>query len=403
MTILEDYTQFDGLHWETGTVRNFLAYRGVTAPHTGRPYSEALLLGISGGAVMGYFTFAYEGYDPMARILTRNTFDPWERMLSRLGVAQDVRQTTGAAKGVANLRETLADGLPAIVWADMWSLPYNALTYDAGMWGMMPILVYGYNEDGDMVRVADRARVGLTVTPAALAEARGRIKKDRQRIVTLGAPDPARLAAAVSAGIRDCIALYSEKPPKGARHNFGLAAYDWWAEQLRNPRARRSWAREFPRGVRLWAGLTSAFSDIRTFGKDSPAERAMYADFLDEAAVILERPALGAAASEFRRSSAAWGVLSEIMLPASDAVLGESGRLILGRHDAFLACGNDARAEMVAADVRLAELRGAAAEAFPLDADAVVGLQGRMAEQLLAIREIEARAVDLMRAAMADS
>jgi hypothetical protein len=77
--------------------------------------------------------------------------------------------------------------------------------------------------------------------------------------------------------------------------------------------------------------------------------------------------------------------------------------LILGRHDAFLACGNDARAEMVAADVRLAELRGAAAEAFPLDADAVVGLQGRMAEQLLAIREIEARAVDLMRAAMADS
>ena len=68
MPILENYQQFNGRHWETGTVCNFLAYTGVKAPHTGRPYSEALLMGVSGGAVMGYFSFAYEGYDPHARI-----------------------------------------------------------------------------------------------------------------------------------------------------------------------------------------------------------------------------------------------------------------------------------------------------------------------------------------------
>ncbi|MCA9971464.1 MAG: hypothetical protein KC425_14665, partial [Anaerolineales bacterium] len=76
MTTLPTYNQFDGRHWETGTVRNFFAYRGVTAPHTGRPYSEALLLGVSGGLALGHFTFAYEGYDPQCNILTRNTFDP---------------------------------------------------------------------------------------------------------------------------------------------------------------------------------------------------------------------------------------------------------------------------------------------------------------------------------------
>jgi hypothetical protein len=61
MPKLKDYNQFNGRHWETGTVHNYFAYTGVKAPHTGQPYSEALLMGVSGGAVMGYFSFAYEG------------------------------------------------------------------------------------------------------------------------------------------------------------------------------------------------------------------------------------------------------------------------------------------------------------------------------------------------------
>ena len=72
----ENFTVFDGRNWETSSFVNFMASRGFKAPHSGMPYSEALLMGVSGGAVMGYFSFAYEGYDPMCRILTRNTFDP---------------------------------------------------------------------------------------------------------------------------------------------------------------------------------------------------------------------------------------------------------------------------------------------------------------------------------------
>jgi hypothetical protein len=49
MPILIDYHYFDGTHWEMGSVHNFFAYRGFNAPHTGKPYSEALLMGISGG------------------------------------------------------------------------------------------------------------------------------------------------------------------------------------------------------------------------------------------------------------------------------------------------------------------------------------------------------------------
>src|SRR5690606_4481316 len=147
-----------------GTVANFMAFRGMRAPHTGKPYSEALLLGVSGGAVMGYFSFAYAGYDPAARILTRNTFDPWTTMLSRLGVAQNVFHTAKPDAAVRNLTHALDEGTPAIVWADMWGLPYNALSFDAGMWAMFPILVYGYDAADDTVNIADRARVGLRAT-----------------------------------------------------------------------------------------------------------------------------------------------------------------------------------------------------------------------------------------------
>lgn len=401
MPALKEFNHFDGRHWETGTVANALAYQGVLAPHTGRPYSEALLLGVSGGAAMGYFPFAYTGYDPTARILTRNTFDPWTRMLSRLGVAQDLRRTASPSKAASNLVEALEDGLPAIVWADLWSLPYNALDYDEGMWAMFPILVYGYDESDNVVRIADRARIGLTVTTAALAEARGRVKKDRYRLVTLAAPDADRLPSAVSAGIWDAIKLFTEAPPKGSRHNFGLAAYDHWRAVLTRSGGRQNWEQVFPKGRALWSGLTSAFADIRVFGKGVPADRALYASFLEEAVDILQCPVLADAADAFREAGDAWHRLSELMLPASVPLLGDTADQILDRHEAFLMRGNAAQADMEAIDVQLSALQSAAEQAFPLDDTGVTELQATMADQIAVIRDVETRAVALLREAMA--
>ena len=94
MPNLTNYDAFEGRHWETGTVRNALAYQGVKAPHTNAPPSEALLMGISGGAVFGYFTFDYEGYDPILSLLTRNTFDPLDTLFERLAIPQNYHHTS---------------------------------------------------------------------------------------------------------------------------------------------------------------------------------------------------------------------------------------------------------------------------------------------------------------------
>lgn len=399
MPTLQDYQQFNGRHWETGTVHNFYAYRGVNAPHTGQPYSEALLMGVSGGIVMGYFVFTYEGYDPMARILTRNTFDPWDTFLSRLGVAQHIQHTSKPEKGLANLLDTLEEGVPAIVWADLFSLPYNAIPPDEQMWAMMPILVYGH--ENDAVWIADRAKVPLTVTPTALAAARARVKKDKFRLVTLDPPDEGKLATAVTQGIWDCINLFTEKPPKGSKNNFGFAAYQHWAEMLVKPKAKRSWAKEFPPGIKLYAGLTSAFTDIETFGHEGGADRGKYADFLDEAGLILDKPALKPIAQQFRASQEAWHKLGMALLPDEVPLLQETRQLMLESHRLFLEEGNEGLAKRVGVNGRLAAIKAELAASFPLNGAEVQELHENIRAHILAIHDIEQKAIAALKDAMA--
>ena len=144
--------RFNGRHWETGSIHNALALQGYIAPHTGEPFSEALLLGVSGGITFGYFTFEYKGYLPHFALLTRNTFDPFPTILERLGIVQDVRQTDKVEIAEKNLTEALSSGLFPILWADQFSLPYNGLPDDKGTWGMAPILAV--DQSGEDVGIA---------------------------------------------------------------------------------------------------------------------------------------------------------------------------------------------------------------------------------------------------------
>ena len=400
MPTLDNYNQFEGLHWETGTVRNYYDFCGVKAPHTGKPYTEALLMGISGGAVMGYFVFAYQDIDPHARILTRNTFDPMETMLQRLGAVQDVRQTASAERAVGNLVDALANGAPVITWVDAMSLLYDPQPYEFEFPHMLPVVVYGFEEETDRVWIADRARVPLVASTGQLASARAKVKKFRHRIMTLKEPDADKLQEAVQSGIRDSIQLYTEKPPKGARHNFGFAAYQRWADALRKPKMRGSWDKEFPRGRKMYAGLESVFSDTHTYGKEGFAERDVFATFLDEAAEILERPVLREAAEQFRASALAWRDLGLLLLPESVPVWAEARRLMLENQRLFLEQGDAAyEAGRTNAD-RLIEIRRQMETDFPLSEEEVVSFREEIAAQVLKISAIEEPAVAAMIEAM---
>ncbi len=401
MTVLSNYNCFIGTHWETGSVANALAHRGVKAPHTGQPYSEALLMGVSGGAVMGYFNFAYEGYDPQARILTRNTFDPWDTMLSRLGVIQNTQHTNKPERGVHNLVDALEEGHAPIVWADIFSLPYNVLSKDEGMWAMFPHVVFGFDEQNNIAHLADRIPLSLTIPADVLHMARARVKKDKFRVVTFDPPVADKLVSAVQLGICDSIKLFTEKPPKGSKNNFGLKAYEWWAEQLTNPRARMSWEKEFPAGRKMLAGLTSTYDDIIHFGKrDDPADRGKFADFLDEAAVILDRPELSNVATSFRTSANAWRKLSIALLPEEVEPFRQYRELMDRSSQLFAEKGANATEDRQQIAAQQEAILIAMETEFPLDATGVQTMREKIASQLITIREIEAAAVSTLKLAM---
>lgn len=398
MTTLARYNQFSGRHSETGSVANLLAYQGA-------PLSEALLLGIGGGIAFGYFTFEYEGYRPHLILLPRNTFDPLDTLLDRLVISREVLQTTNADKALRNLLDVLENGQPAMVWVDKFLLPYMQLPYDERNWRVEPVVVFGV--DGDTVYLADRANVPLTAPLDAFMQAWGRVKQERFRIMTLDAPDMARLPGAVQKGIWQCISLFTDKPPKGRKENFGFAAYDYWADMLTNTHNKASWARYFPAGERLYAALAGdvvqpgGYDWICDWSAAPGMERTLYADFLGEAARILERPALTAASALFRQAADAWLQLANRMLPDDVPLLAETRELKQRKHHLFTSQGMDALPVIAEITARLEALRQQAAEAFPMSETEAQAFYAGLAAQVRTIAAIERAAVEAMQAAMA--
>ncbi len=67
--ILAAYNVIGGIHPETASVKNILAYHGVIAPHTGKPFSEPMLLGIGGGLGASYLLWEFEKHGSRAKSL----------------------------------------------------------------------------------------------------------------------------------------------------------------------------------------------------------------------------------------------------------------------------------------------------------------------------------------------
>lgn len=401
MPTLPNFTQFEGRYWDTASIRNALDYQGARAPHTGEAYSEAMLLGISGGVTFGYFTFHYKGYDPQVNLLTRNTFDPMKRIFERLGIAPKAVRTPNADKARQNLIKALDDGFAPIASPDGSLLPYNAIAYDEANWHTMPLVIYGYEPEAGEAYISDRSRVSLTVGADDLDKARGRVKKERHALLLLGDVDERLLADAIRQGLEDCVKLMTEKPPKGSAKNFGLRALDNWADMLAK-KSRGSWAKEYPTGRPLLAALTSAYTFLGpAFGKTVQAERDVYADFLDEAAQVLETAAFNDVAAQYRVAGHAWQQLLDSLLPQSAPMLGEAREAIDRRTALFIESGAARLDEIIAQRDRLAALMSASESDFPLDDGEVADLRADLRDQVLNAREAEEAAVMALKAAIA--
>ena len=366
MAKLDGFTYSGGTAPVTAAITNALEGEGARASHTGSAFSEALLMGLSGGAAFGYFTFAYKGYDPQAALLTRNTFHNygWDTITKRLGAVQDVVHSTSADKARDKLVSTLEEGRVPIVWADVHTLGYETSDYD-DMWMMTPLIVGAY-EPGGAATIYDRSQAPLIVDAETLDSARAKVKKDKHRLITIDLPAPPDLSAPVKDALRDCLELYDGHPPAGSGKNFGIPGFATWIERLTKSGAKESWAKVFPPGRALFAGLITAYRSglLHWKNSDRRADRELFAAFLEEAASILNNQALLQAASLFRDSGEKWNSLGMALLPDTVPITSEARELMNRRHDAFLVEGTRAADELARCDERLKELRDESEEAL---------------------------------------
>jgi hypothetical protein len=392
MPILANYNHFAGINQEMAVLHHALAYQGGDL-------SETLLFGISGGIVTGYFTFDFHGVDPELLILTRYSFNPMQKVVERLGIPVTVKQTDKAEKATQNLLKALEAGQVPIVYADMHSLPYNNMVGDEMNWAMMPLVVYGL--EGETAYLADRAVMGLTATADELLRARGRVKSDKHRLLLLGAPDKDKLSAAVEAGIRTCLdSCFGEPPVQGLRGKFGLVAYDKWITLLTTTKDKLSWAKYFGTVSRLYTGMCYAYQSIEHYGTGGAGARGLYADFLDEAAVILERPGLKDAARDFQATLPQWQALAETLLPDSVGPLQETRSLLDESVALFRNQGNASLAARQQISKRLDAIQQEIGESWPLDAAGMVAFRDSVRVAVVALQQVERTAFETLRRVM---
>lgn len=102
------------------------------------------------------------------------------------------------------------------------------------------------------------------------------------------AEDALRVAA--RAGIVDCLDNLA-----GSSASFSLPAWRKWARMMTDTRNPTGWPRVFADGAGLVGALLSTYEGTEPIGMTGGHLRGLYAQFLDEAAALLDAPALTAA------------------------------------------------------------------------------------------------------------
>ena len=392
MPVIKHYTHFGHINPEVGTLANVLA-NTLDAPG-----SEAVLFGISGGIVAGYTVS--ETPTPHLHFLTRNPFNPLDTIIERLKLPIDDRRTSRPDKAARYLHEALDMGQPVLVWVALDEMPYTVIGHTPETQTMQPVVVYGC-ENG-MASISDRAHVPLVIPVADLERARSTILSERHRQMTIGAPNTARLALAVRLGIESCLRYFLEEPPfKELRGVFGLAAFQHWARLLEQD-DETGWRSAYPRGRKLAAMLVSAYESINLMDTGGHGSRAMFADFLDEAALLLDKPALADNAAMWREVLPAWQTLNEALLPTDVQPLTQVGQLLQREYHLFKSRGYESLMERQQIRQEVDTFKQQIGRKFPLNKRETEALLDNIRDAVLAIHAAETAAVhDLQGAIMA--
>ncbi len=388
--VVPGYPAFGALqHHESGLLAHVLQARGITAPHTGGPFTEAMLAGIGGGIGFMYAIFEYREMPPLLTIVAQHHPAPWApTVLNGLGITHREQHSGKPVSAMARLRDTLAQGTPAITTVDRSRLPWHGL--DPG-YGTDPYVVVAAGCDGDTVYVDDEGPVPRSLGMDQFAGAWSAHRKGRHHLLTVTGDRPAR---DLPEAIREAIAMtigHLTGPVLGHAFdsNFGFSGMAKLAAQLRDTRTKQGWLRRFSGPVPLFHGLRRLYECLELEYTAPGATRPIYADFLTEAAPIVGGH-LTEAAALVRESGDTWSRLATL---AHETVTGLGAYTEVAEERLALMFS---QAPDVAARVRVLNERLAGLVGEPLGEQVLRDLFAEMAALVEACLALEKRAVAIL-------
>ncbi len=361
--------------------------------------SEALLLVAGGGLGAGYILWEFESRK--GALLTLGFRNQWQypgipgwfgKTADRLGVPTVLHETSGAKAAREALDTALAGGGPVVATVDQQSMGLWGMPPELSGYGGYPVVVTGMTDDGAYL-VDDRGAAPFVVPADVLAAARGRSPSYRNRLIELRpAPGPLpadRLRDALLAGLADQVDHLSS-----GSDSFSLPAWRKWSRLMTDRRNAKGWPRVFPAGHGLFDALVAIVEQVDDgVGAWGGHLRDLYADGLEEAAGVLERPALLEAAGAWRASADLWQELADAAVPTEVDGAADAVELAEALHDAVMR-GEPGRAEARAAAAALWEIRDRSVDAWPLAEDQTEALLTDLGQRVAAIHAAERSALE---------
>ncbi len=430
--ILDGYDKFGSGERISGALKNMLDYQGVVAPHTGEPFTEALLMGIGGGIGVEYFTWTWKDtgrtqlYFRLWHTKNYSKKNPQSfvrKIASRIGAALTIHETGSREKGYENLIESLNEGKPVLTYLSIWEsikkrpelkkqieklkkltgplrddefihfLPYYNLPYTwVADYGHCAV-VYGIDENTDQVHIADCSTQPLSITSEELAESRAAVPGRKHAAITVDPPaEVSNLKKAVRAGIRDCYQGMLNPTMK----NLRVDAFEKWAKLVANQRNKQGWPVLFSR-EQLFDNFTQVHGLTEFFNTSGGGLRSAYADFLEEASDVISEPELKTVSQLYRELAKKWSNLAQAVLPDSVPLLRDARLAAEKWNNIFKTKGQSLPEELEKAAEKVKSIHQQVMESFPLSDAEVLSLLEDTSKHLHEIHKSEKEALTALK------
>ncbi len=378
-----------GIHPPTAGLARMFRYKNILNPITGKPFSEAFLLGVGGGLDAAYILFQFKHLPhPILVLGFRNQWNQTEFFLenltSRLNMVVQFNTFDDDRSAEKALQETIKKGNPPIVWVDKACLPYHQ--FPSTMQGLTNHQVVVYGRDAKLWRLYldDMSSQPLEIREKAFTKARANLSQNNYLSMVLDRADSLHerdLQKAIIEGVQECTVRLT-RPIK----TIGISNLTNWAEKMIDHHNRQGWPQVFRDRKGLFPALIAIYESIKLNGTGGFALRKLYSDFLQEAAEIINNPALNAVAGQYLQLSNHWSGLADNALPSKIPVFDRAKNLLNKKYKVYregdLKSYHDTTKD-------LDELKAKIAPGFPLDNEQVNQLFTRLSGQVKLIAELE--------------